>query len=141
MSGGLNNTQKVNMRRLRLPRTAILRGRDSFAQLFEVKHVLRTRILDFRYRVLPGGFEPTKVAFIASKRLGNAVVRNKCKRLMREAYRHEAEAFSEVIKVHDCHVHGAFIARSANLDIETLRLGVRHIQERLHRALSKDHSA
>lgn len=141
MSGGLNNTQKVNMRRLRLPRTAILRGRDSFAQLFEVKHILRTRIVDFRYRVLPGGFEPTKVAFIASKRLGNAVVRNKCKRLMREAYRHEAEAFSAVIKVHDCHLQGAFIARSASLDFDTLRIGVRQIQDRLHRALSKENGA
>jgi hypothetical protein len=60
---------------------------------------------------------------------------------MREAYRHEAEAFSAVIKVHDCHLQGAFIARSASLDFDTLRIGVRQIQDRLHRALSKENGA
>lgn len=41
-----------------------------------------------RVTVLRGGEgEPGRVAFVAAKRLGNAVFRNRCKRVLREAAR------------------------------------------------------
>ncbi len=40
------------------------------------------------YVVKTDSLEHTKIAVVAGKKLGNAVIRNKTKRLMREIYRH-----------------------------------------------------
>lgn len=56
--------------------------------------------------------DPTGVAFVAPKRLGNAVFRNRCKRVLREAAREAAlplEGYEIIFfatgKTHDAHPH------------------------------------
>ncbi len=69
-----------------LPRKAVLRGRQRFQGLFDGGRRLGNRILTFL--VLPvAPPESGKVAFITPKKLGEAVVRNRLRRQLREIYR------------------------------------------------------
>lgn len=44
---------------------------------------------------LPGDFGETRLGITASRRVGNAVVRNRCKRLIREAFRATRDLWAE----------------------------------------------
>lgn len=132
MSGGQNNLgSQVTMRRLRLPRTAILRGEKAFARLFKSGNVMRSPLIDFRYYLSPGVDQPSSVAFIASKRLGNAVIRNRCKRIMRESYRLNKPSFDAVLSQYDGSIQGAFIAKHKDLNLESLHLALQGFIQRL----------
>jgi ribonuclease P protein component len=121
MSGGRNNIDiKVTMRRLRLPRTAILRGKKAFAGLFGSGKFLRGKDFDFKYTSRPSSTGSLRVAFVASKRLGNAVVRNRCKRLIREAYRLTQHQFTDFIEKTGLDVEAAFIAKRSDMDLQSL---------------------
>lgn len=74
----------VNHGRLRSGReiTEVLRGRRQRAGRFVVLHVRR------RPKSRGADDQPTRIAVIASRRVGNAVARNRAKRLLREAARH-----------------------------------------------------
>jgi ribonuclease P protein component len=63
-----------------------LRTRQDFQRLFTSS----SRSLRGSYVVLlirGNGLDSARCAFVASKRIGGAVVRNRCRRIMREAYR------------------------------------------------------
>jgi ribonuclease P protein component len=121
MSGGLNNIDnRVTLRRLRLPRTAILRGKKAFTGLFDTGKFLRGKDIDLKYTIRPSGSGLVHVAFIASKRLGNAVVRNRCKRLIREAYRLSQHHFTDRFKKTGFDLEAAFIAKRSDMDLQSL---------------------
>ena len=92
--------QKGSMRLYELPREMIFRGKREFAAVYNhgrsyangkmVLYVLRSDGLEGR------------VGFAAGKKLGGAVVRNRVKRMLREAYRlfqHEIRADYAIILV------------------------------------------
>jgi ribonuclease P protein component len=108
------------MRRLRLSRTAILRGKKAFTGLFNAGKFLRGKDIDFKYTIRPSGTGSIRVAFIASKRLGNAVVRNRCKRLIREAYRMTQHQFTDRLKKTGYDLEAAFIAKRSDMDLQSL---------------------
>jgi ribonuclease P protein component len=143
MSGGQNNIDgRVTMRRLRLPRTAILRGKKAFAGLFDGGSFLRGRYIDFKYALRPSGTGNVRVAFIAGKRLGNAVVRNRCKRLTREAYRLTQHQFGDLFSGSGMDLEAAFIAKGAHFGLDQYVEQMHHIVERLKsRALRSDENA
>lgn len=70
-----------------LPRAKILRGKSHFDRLFREGNRLTASSVDLRFTALPDATAGCLVAFVAGKKLGNAVIRNRCKRRMREAYR------------------------------------------------------
>lgn len=62
-----------------------LRCRKDFQRLYERGRTVRGRVLVMVF--MPNERAKTRRGFVASGRIGNAVVRNRCKRLLREAYR------------------------------------------------------
>lgn len=70
-----------------LPKSLIIKKNSDFQKIYRQAQSTADRHLVLYYTnklTLTG-----QVAFAAGKKLGNAVVRNRCKRLLREAYRHE----------------------------------------------------
>jgi ribonuclease P protein component len=62
-----------------------LRQRRDIAAVYQHGRVFRNNVLTIR--ILETGMPVTRAAFVVSGRLGNAVVRNKTRRRMREAVR------------------------------------------------------
>lgn len=85
--GQSSQSSRLVGQRLRLPRAAILRGKDRFQSLFSSSTVLRQPHVQLRFRVSPSTEPSQQTAFVVSKRHGNAVTRNRLKRQMRECYR------------------------------------------------------
>ncbi len=92
---------------------------------------MRSPSIDFRYYLLPGVDQPSSVAFIASKRLGNAVIRNRCKRIMRESYRLNKPAFDTALSHYDGSLQGALIAKHKDLNLESLQRALQGFAQRL----------
>jgi ribonuclease P protein component len=70
------------------PKEERVRKSDEFTRILEEGRRVRGRILTAYWRVdAEESTEPNRVGVAAGKRLGNAVVRNRLKRLVREAYR------------------------------------------------------
>ncbi len=76
-----------NKERLKLPKSIILRGIGVFGNIFKNGFYTNGNQVDARFLIkdtLPNGLY---VGFVASKRNGNATVRNHQKRLLRETFR------------------------------------------------------
>ena len=70
----------------------VLRNRDDFSRIYR-----KGRSIGERYVVLffmKNGLEYNRTAFLASKKVGNSVQRNRAKRLMKESYRMNRDRFS-----------------------------------------------
>jgi len=80
--------------RLRLPRSVRLRRRVDFQRVYEQGFRAGGRfIVVFVRRRDEGGPSGVRFGVTASRRVGNAVVRNRCKRRLRELFRTGATAF------------------------------------------------
>jgi ribonuclease P protein component len=63
-----------------------IKSKSEFERVFSCGKRLNDPLLRIRMARLDEG-DPARVAFVAPKRLGNAVYRNRCKRVLREAAR------------------------------------------------------
>lgn len=117
--------------RLTLPRSAILRGKTHFDRLFKEGNRLSAPSMDLRYMVFPDPAAGCLVAFVAGRKLGGAVVRNRCKRHLREAFRLNQGLVREAFDSGRFGVHGVFIARRADLTAAQTQADCRLLLTRL----------
>lgn len=76
--------------RRRLPRSSRLTGQRTFARVLGAKRSAANRYLVVY--ALANDLPTARLGVVAGRKLGNAVKRNRLKRLLREAFRHERGA-------------------------------------------------
>ncbi len=113
-----------------LPRANILRGKSHFDRLFREGNRLSASNVDLRYLVFPDPTTGCLVAFVAGRKLGNAVIRNRCKRRMREAYRLQPPSFNGLYGF-----HGIFISKKPDVPFSLIQQDIRDLVERLEKVL------
>ncbi len=124
-----------------LPKLSILRGKSAFERLFKAPNTFRSGSILFRYCFVPINehtFTPKnslQTAFIAPKRLGNAVIRNKTKRLFKESFRTSNTDLHHFLKKNSIYLHLALIARYPSPNFEYvknhMRIGLNNLIENL----------
>jgi ribonuclease P protein component len=77
-----------------LQRNLRLRQKSLYRQVFA-----QGRSFSGKYVVIYVSEGPSKFGFIASKKVGNAVTRNRAKRLMREVIRHHLQEFKDNVQI------------------------------------------
>lgn len=78
--------------RSRLPKREIIRKQETFREILETGKRWHEKHMTIVYL----SFSERRIGFAVSKRLGNAVVRNRMKRRMREIYRHHRDEIGDV---------------------------------------------
>lgn len=131
--------------RYRLPRTGILRGRETFAALFEQGKGFRSGDILFKYRAIEQpGRANVLAAFVVSRKHGGAVRRNRTRRLMREAWRLARPDFLEHL-ADGTELHLALIwigapAKQRPSEFERICRDIAKGLKRLAPSLSGDHA-
>lgn len=131
----LSNHTGSSSLRFTLPKSNILRGRRNFQRLFSEAMLIQSPHVTLRYTPYTDSSRGFKVAFIAPKKLGSAVQRNRCKRLLREAFRLQQHSLTETLLQTDMGLHLALTARSANLNFQSAKKGVATLLEELRTRL------
>ncbi len=126
----MNADRNNRSRPLTLPRSSILRGQARFDRLFREGNRIPARTLDMRYRMADESETGCLFAFVAAKRLGTAVVRNRLKRHLREAYRLNRHLLDGLPAVEAVLVAKRADAAWADLEADCVRL-LHQLRERL----------
>jgi ribonuclease P protein component len=121
----------------RLPRRVILRGKDSFDTLFKNGIRIAAGHIDLRYLTRQESDPTIHVAFVVGRKTGNAVVRNRCKRLLREAYRLQQHILDPIRSTRSTSIDMALIVKSADLTYAKAMADVQKLLSSLIRRLSQ----
>lgn len=106
--------------RFSLPKSQILRGKRNFKRLFTRSFLITSPLVNLRFATYSSSDEGFLISFISPKKIGNAVQRNRCKRLMREAYRLNKHIISDLFDRTDIGLHAAFVARTKHMDFHSI---------------------
>jgi ribonuclease P protein component len=132
MSEDLSNRSTGN----RLPRRRILRGKDSFELLFQHGSRIAGRFVDLRYRMHEETAPDFRVAFIAGRKMGNAVKRNRGKRLLREAFRLQQHILDPVVAISARSLHLAIMLKRHDAEFRDIKDDVSVLLKRLNAQLT-----
>jgi ribonuclease P protein component len=109
---------------LSFPRELILKKRDAFKHLYRRGRRIRGETITLFYH--PSAVEPFRVGFSTRKKLGNAVRRNRARRLMRESFRlhqHEIHRRMEYLFLWTGVVEGVKLNRVEKEMLDLLKRG------------------
>jgi len=120
-----------------LPKSEILRGRKNFDRLFSSSKKIFSTTVSCRYRIYAQPNEYCLIAFIAKKKLGTAIKRNRMKRLMREAYRKNKYLVSDLFTSGHFGLHFVLMARTLTPEYAQVEQDVITILEELRTRLLK----
>lgn len=73
--------------------------------------------------VLENGLAVNRLGITVSKKIGNSVVRSRVKRIIREGYRHQAEAFQKGFDIVVIARRAAITKKSTDMEKALLKLG------------------
>ncbi|KPP98421.1 MAG: ribonuclease P protein component [Bacteroidetes bacterium HLUCCA01] len=133
MNAGLS---KRSAGAFRLPRRSVLRGKDAFSGLFKNGTRIAGTFTDLRFVVTEGPAPDIRVAFIAGRRLGNAVRRNRGKRLLREAYRLQQHFLDPVKQSSATVLHIGFILKNSRATYPQLHEETGRLVQKLAKMLT-----
>lgn len=120
-----------------LPRRVILRGKDSFDTLFKNGIRIAAGHIDLRYLTRQEPDPSIHIGFVVGKKTGNAVVRNRCKRLLREAYRLQQHILDPIRSQRSTSIDMVLIVKSADLTYAKAMADVQKLLNSLLRRISK----
>lgn len=110
-----------------LPRSRILRGKDQVTMLFKQGKRISAAHVDLRYLLEPNENGGCRAGFITGKRLGKAVLRNKIRRQLREAYRLQSHLIGHLCQISGQQLQLIFIARTADVSYQEIFGEVSHL--------------
>lgn len=116
-----NNLEASSPRRFTLPKSTILRGKRNFQRLFNDSFLITSSSLKLRFAAYTNSNRQILVGFVAPKKTGNAVKRNRTKRLLREAYRLNQSLLDGIPEQTGKELHLLFIARRTGLTPEQVQ--------------------
>lgn len=112
-----------------------MRGKKNFQRLFDKATVISSGKVQFRYRFYDNADKKCLIGFIAPKRVGNAVLRNKIKRRLREIYRLNQTIFEDLFSSAEFGFHGVFIAKSPDSSYHELRSDMISVMQKARKQL------
>ena len=116
-----NNSIQSSGHRSALPKSHILSGRQNFEQLFSNSTLITAATVNLRFAIYDDPAKKTLAGFIASKKLGNAVKRNRIKRLLREAYRLNQHLITDLTTEHQLSVHFVLMAKRSDSSFDQIQ--------------------
>ncbi|WP_020403620.1 ribonuclease P protein component [Gracilimonas tropica] len=136
----LSNLTGSGSHRFTLPKSHILRGRRNFEELFSSSSLISNKDVNLRFATYPQASRKHLVGFIAPKKTGTAVQRNRTKRLLREAYRLNQHIITELPEIADIGLHYAFLAKRANLSFDSIQPQVIELLTELRQRITANQS-
>ncbi|MEO7329456.1 MAG: ribonuclease P protein component [Minicystis sp.] len=103
-----------------LARAQRIRKRADFVRIQDSSARVSTRHLLLLFALRVQG--PARLGVVASKKVGNAVLRNRCKRLVREAFRRHPDLFPPSLDVVIVVRPGTHVLPQAELDREIVQV-------------------
>ncbi len=134
-----SNLAAPSSRRFTLPKSHILRGRRNFKRLFTDSELIKSPSVNLRFASFFSQEQDFLVGFIAPKKIGTAVQRNRCKRLMREAYRLNKHLITDMAADAVSGMHIALMAKHADMDFQTVQADIVTLLNELRSRILNDH--
>ncbi len=130
-----SNITVASPRRYSLPKSQILRGRRNFQKLFSEASLIHSPLVNLRFTTYSSPNMGFKIGFIAPKKIGTAVQRNRTKRVLREAFRLNKHSLIDTVNDMNLGVHAALIAHKADLSSQEVHQQVATLLEELRTRL------